>query len=133
MNNDEKFEGFKRKIIEDNEKIYGAEARARYGDGAVDASNANIMGLTCGRYAEAEELSRRINDSLKTAFKAGDPAGELAQKVCEMHRQWLGYFWNNYSREAHLGLAQLYVDDPRFTKYYDDNAARAAPHFFLKL
>jgi len=44
---------------------------------------------------------------------------ELAQKVCALHKEWLEYFWNHYSKEAHLGLAQTYVDDPRFKKYYD--------------
>jgi hypothetical protein len=29
------------------------------------------------------------------------------------------FFWTNYSKEAHVGLAQSYVDDERFKKYYD--------------
>jgi len=28
-------------------------------------------------------------------------------------------YLGKYSREAHAGLAQIYVDDPRFTAYYD--------------
>jgi len=127
----EKFEGFKQKVIEDNEKTYGAEIRARYGDDVINASNAKVMNLTCEQYADVEELSRQINDSLKAAFEQGDPAGELAQQVCDRHRKWLGYFWNTYSKEAHLGLAQAYVDDPRFTQYYDDNAGPGCAAFFL--
>lgn len=132
MNDVEKFEGFKQKIIEDNEKVYGTEISARYSDDAINASNAKVMALTREQYADVEELSRQINDSLKAAFETGDPAGELAQEVCDMHRKWLEYFWNTYSKEAHLGLAQTYVDDPRFTKYYDDNAAPGCAAFFLK-
>lgn len=132
MNNEEKFEGFKQKIIEDNEKEYGTEIRARYGDDVINASNAKIMGLTCKQHADVEELSRQINDYLKAAFEAGNPASELTQKVCDMHRKWLGYFWNTYTKEAHLGLAQAYVDDPRFTKYYDDKAASGCAAFFLE-
>ena len=30
------------------------------------------------------------------------------------------------NKEAHLGLAQMYVDDPRFTEYYDNIAEGAA-------
>ena len=53
------------------------------------------------------------------AFKTGDPAGELAQKAADLHKQWLTYYWKEYSKEAHAGLAQMYVDDERFTAYYD--------------
>ncbi|HEX3030371.1 MAG TPA: TipAS antibiotic-recognition domain-containing protein, partial [Clostridia bacterium] len=91
-----------------------------------------IKGMTREQYAETEELSRQINESLKAAFENGDPSGELAQKVCSMHKKWLGYFWKKYSKEAHLGLAQTYVDDPRFTKYYDENVAEGCAAFFLQ-
>lgn len=30
----------------------------------------------------------------------------------------MSYTWSNYSKEAHAGIAQMYVDDERFTKYY---------------
>lgn len=119
MSDKEKFEGFKKKMIEENEKKYGEEIREKYGDAAIDASNAKLMGLTAEQYEHAQELSAEINASLKTAFEQGDPGGELAQKVCALHKEWLCYFWTSYSQEAHLGLAQMYVDDPRFRAYYD--------------
>jgi hypothetical protein len=59
-----------------------------------------------------------------------DPAGELAQKTVELHRQWLSIYWPEYSKEAHMGLAQMYVDDPRFTAYYDK--ARPETAVFLR-
>lgn len=31
-----------------------------------------------------------------------------------------GFFGDSYSKEAHAGVAQMYVDDPRFTAYYDE-------------
>jgi len=126
MNNAEKFEGLKRKLVTENEEAYGPEVRAKYGDAAINASNAKLMGLSPGQYARAQELSAQINAQLKTAFEQGDPAGELAQQVCALHKEWLGYFWQSYSKEAHLGLAQTYVDDPRFTAYYDTIAAGCA-------
>lgn len=132
MNDKEKFEGFKQKMIDDNEKAYGAEIREKYGEDAVKASNQTFAGLTKEQFEEQESLRLRINDSLRTAFEAGDPAAALAQEVCEMHRRWLGYFWPSYSKEAHLGLAQMYVDDPRFTKYYDEQAAVGSAAFFLE-
>jgi len=126
MSNKEKFEGFKQKMLDDNEKQYGKEIREKFGDAVVDASHANMMGLTAEQYEKAQNLSCQINDTLKKAFEQGDPSSELAQKVCALHKEWLGYFWNHYSKEAHLGLAQSYVDDPRFRKYYDAVAVGCA-------
>lgn len=39
MSNKEKFEGFKQKLVDDNEMKYGKEAREKYGDDAVNKSN----------------------------------------------------------------------------------------------
>ncbi len=126
MSNKEKFEGFKQKMLDENEKQYGKEIREKFGDAIVDASNARMMGLTAEQYEKVQNLSCQINDTLKTAFENGDPSSELAQKVCALHKEWLGYFWDHYSKEAHLGLAQSYVDDPRFRKYYDAVAVGCA-------
>ncbi len=126
MKDKEKFEGLKKKMIDENEKNYGKEVREKYGDDAVNASNAKLMGLSSAQYERAQELSRSINDSLKQALEQGDPSSELAQKVCAMHKEWLCYSWNHYSKQAHLGLAQMYVADPRFKKYYDDIAPGCA-------
>jgi len=77
------------------------------------------MGMSKEQYTELEKLSLEVNETLKTAFEQGDPSSELAQKACELHKRWLCYFWDEYSKEAHLAVAQMYVDDPRFTECYD--------------
>jgi DNA-binding transcriptional MerR regulator len=119
MSDKEKFEGFKQKMIDDNEKKYGKEAREKYGNEQVDKSNAKLKGMTKEQYEQIEKLSADVMKTLGEAFKTGDPAGELAQKAADLHRQWLSFFWDSNSKEAHAGLARMYVDDPRFTAYYD--------------
>lgn len=119
MSNKEKFEGFKKKMVEDNEKKYGKEIREKYGKESVEASNAKVMNMTEEQYQEITALGEQLHTTLAEAFKTGDPAGELAQKAAELHKQWLTYYWKEYSKEAHAGLAQMYVDDERFTAYYD--------------
>ena len=126
MSDKEKFEGFKKKLIAENEKEYGEEIREKFGDAVIDGSNAKMMGLTAAQYEETQELSAEINSLLKTAFEQGDPSSELAQKVCALHKKWLEFFLPHYSKEMHCGLAQSYVDDPRFKKYYDDIAVGCA-------
>lgn len=119
MSDKEKFEGFKQQMIDDNEKKYGKEIREKYGNDQIDASNKKVKGLTPEQYAQSERLSAEILTTLNEAYKTGDPSSELAQKAADLHRQWLCYFWGSYSKEAHAGVAQMYVDDERFTAYYD--------------
>ncbi|MBP1991811.1 MerR family transcriptional regulator [Paenibacillus eucommiae] len=119
MTNKEKFEGFKQKMLDDNESKYGQEIRAKYGDEQVDKSNRKIKNMTEAQYAEIEQLGADVHAALAEAFATGDPAGELAQKAADLHRQWLSFYWDSYTKEAHAGVAQMYVDDERFTAYYD--------------
>ena len=119
MSDKEKFAGFKQKLVEENEKKYGKEIREKYGDEAVDRSNKILKGMTQEQYEEVTKLEKEIIETLLKAFKTEDPAGELAQKAADLHRQWLSFFWGQYTKEAHAGVAQMYVDDERFTAYYD--------------
>ncbi|TWD94612.1 MerR family transcriptional regulator [Neobacillus bataviensis] len=129
MADKEKFEGFKKKMIEENEKKYGNEIRQKYGNDRVDQSNAKIMNMTQEQHDEVTALAKNITKTLAEAFKTGDPGGELAQKAAELHKQWLRYYWDEYSKEAHAGLAQMYVDDERFTAYYDKEQPGTAEFF----
>ena len=119
MADQEKFEGFKQKRIEENERQYGAEIREKYGEEAVDRSNQKFQDMTKEEYEQVTALNERFMQTLLEAYQTGDPAGELAQRAAGLHRQWLTFYWDSYSKEAHAGLAQMYVDDPRFTAYYD--------------
>ncbi|OAB35979.1 MerR family transcriptional regulator [Paenibacillus glacialis] len=120
MTDQEKFEGFKQNLIDDNEKKYGKEIRAQYGDDQIDLTNQKIKNMTETQYADVEQLEAAVHEALAKAITTGDPASELAQEAVDLHRQWLSYYWNTYSKEAHAGVAQMYVDDERFTAYYDE-------------
>ncbi|MDR0381620.1 MAG: MerR family transcriptional regulator [Oscillospiraceae bacterium] len=126
MADQEKFEGFKQKLIDDNEKLYGAEIREKYGHEEVDSANAKVKGMSREQYERAETLRKDCEETLKAAFLAGDPASETAQRACEQHKQWLCCFYDKYSKQYHRGLAQMYVDDPRFAEYYDKIAVGCA-------
>ena len=119
MTETEKFEGFKRNLVNENERKYGAEIREKYGDDAVDESNANLTGLTREQFDESERLRLKLEDTLKAAFETGNPDGEQAQQACDLHRQWLTVFYPKYSKEYHRGLGAMYVADERFRANYD--------------
>lgn len=125
MSNKEKFEAFKQKLVNDNMKRYGDEVTERYGKETVEKSNAKLLGKTEEEFAEMNRLDQAVKDKLAEAMATGDPTSASAKELVELHKQWLLCSWTSYSVEAHKGLAQMYLDDPRFTAYYDAQAEGA--------
>lgn len=119
MTDKEKFEGFKQKLIDENEKKYGKEIREKYGDEEVDKSNRHFKGITKEQYERGEQLRQEMEETLKAAFETGDPASKLAQKACDLHRLWLCVFYPAYTKEYHKCLGEMYVADDRFRANYD--------------
>ncbi len=126
MSDKEKFAAFKQNIVDKNEEKYGAEARRKYGDKAVDDTNKKILDMSLDNWNSLEELNELLNKTLKIAVEKGDPASETAQKACALHKEWLGYYWNFYNKEAHLNLCLMYTQDERFKEYYEKIAPGCA-------
>lgn len=132
MSNKEKFEGFKQNMIEENEKKYGQEIREKYGDKVVEESNKKLANMSQEEYDDIEKLTSELNNKLKEAVATGNPKGDLAQEVCELHKKWLTFYWpkDTYNKEAHLSLAQMYCQDERFREYYEKIAPGTAEFLY---
>lgn len=122
MSDKEKFEGFKRELIEEKERLYGKEAREKYGEEAVDEANQKIMGLSEADYERFKNLEKEVLRQLEEAVRNKElPESETGHRIVLLHRDWLGYTWKEYSAQAHKGLASMYMADERFLAYYDKN------------
>lgn len=112
MTNQEKFQGF-----DFSENPYEAEARERWGDKAVDKSNAYVEGLSD---AEKHALGESMNDHLRTlsALRHLPPESVEVQAATADYCTFLKRF-ADYPPEAFAALGQMYVDDSRFTKNID--------------
>ncbi len=121
MRDADKFEGFKQALVADNERTYGDEVRATFGDATADETNERILGMTHEQYDETKSLEAEIKKALATALATDNPAGPEATHLCDLHRQWLCRFWGDgaYSTSAHVGMAEAYLADKRFRAYYD--------------
>lgn len=127
MTDQEKFDAFKRRVIAANEAAFGQEIRQKYGDAEADRANACVLALTQEEYEAWKALGGEIHAALAAAVGAGaDPAGPEGQRIAQLHRRWLSYSWEAYTPQAHAGLAELYVSDPRFTAYYDREVSGCA-------
>ena len=131
MDDGSRFEGLRQEAIEQNERTYGAEARRRWGNEAVDAANAALMAMDETEWNDMNALEDRIKDLLRTAMATGDATGPEAAALVRAHARWLSMHWgpNAYSAEAHRGLADGYLADDRFVAYYDGACGEGATTF----
>ncbi|MCR5844982.1 MAG: TipAS antibiotic-recognition domain-containing protein [bacterium] len=119
------------RAVSANEREYGAEARERYGDEAVDAANERLLAMDEREWKGLGELELAIIEQLKAAMATGDAAGVAACELASMHAKWISMQWGEgaYNEQAHRGLAQGYLKDPRFVAYYDERAGEGATRF----
>ena len=108
MSDERKFEALKRGVLEE------------YGDAKVDAMLNRFQGVTQEQYQTWDSLGREILEKLSAAVAAGtDPAGEVGKEIADLHRRWLTATGDKYDVQRHRGIVELYVQDERFTAYYD--------------
>lgn len=129
MTDKEKFEGFKKELIEKNETQYGDEIREKYGNQAVEESNQKMASMSKEKYEAFEKLGNELLEELEVAMNDQNPQGTAGQRVAALHKEWLSFTWGSYSKEAHRGLAEMYVSDPRFMAYYDEKAGDGAASY----
>ena len=127
MTDQEKFQGFKERLAEENEERYGQEIKERYGEETIAASRQKFTALSQEEDAAMEALAAQIRIALKEAVqKSCDPEGEAGQRIAALHKKWLSYTWPSYTPKAHAALAQMYTADERFRAYYDQEQAGCA-------
>jgi DNA-binding transcriptional MerR regulator len=119
MTTDEMFEGFKH-------AQYEPEARERWGDAAVDSSNANWERMGAEGKRRHMEIDREIVEALGAAARIHlAPESAEVQDVAARHYEWVAKIWTP-SAEAYVSLTQMYVDDERFRSHYDEITPGAA-------
>lgn len=122
MSDKEKFEAFKKDLVDENEKTYGKEIREKYGDDSVDESNRKMLNMSEEDYKLFKELEENILTLVERCVKENlDLDSKEAIELVNLHQKWIKMTWNKYSVEAHKSLAMMYTMDERFKEYYDKN------------
>lgn len=124
MSDKEKFEGFKKELLDKNEIKYGEEIRDKYGKEKIEASNKKFMNMTEEDFNNMNKVEERLFNVLLQVSNDGDLESNEAKEVYENHKKWLSFTWPSYSKEAHIGLAEMYVADERFATYYNGKAGK---------
>ncbi|NJP39218.1 MerR family transcriptional regulator [Alkalicoccus luteus] len=126
MRAEERFEGFKRRKMAENEAMYGDEVREKYGEAAVEQANEAWKQMSKADYEQMQQTEEELFAILARESASGNPDSEAGRQAAMLHRKWLTFSWETYSLEAHAGIVRMYTDDERFQAYYDACAEGAA-------
>lgn len=101
------------------ENPYEDEARQRWGDARIDSSKEKLASLGKDRQQELMAEARAINAELAACLQADLAPSE--PRVCAAvarHYRWVCEGWTP-DRAGYVGLGAMYVQDARFTAFYD--------------
>ena len=88
MQDTEKFACFKQALVQKNEAQYGAEARKAYGEEAVEAANAKLMGLSEEQFAQMQAAGQKLFGLLREAVaQNAAPGGSLGLQAAQLHKK----------------------------------------------
>ena len=109
---------------DDDPTQYADEARDRWGDtDAYRQSHARTSAYGPEEWRAAREEWEQVTAEFASCLASGEPAtGERAAAAAESHRAQISRWYYDCSYDMQVGLAEMYVADPRFTATYDDRA-----------
>ena len=129
MTNEQKFEAFKNELIKGNEQQFGKEIREKFGEELVMASYGKLKDMTEEQFEAMQQLELQLLKRLKEAMETKNASSDVAMETAELHKRWLSFHWAKYSKAAHIGLVQMYLNDERFISYYDSRVGEGATQF----
>jgi DNA-binding transcriptional MerR regulator len=109
---------------------YAEEVEERWGDtDAYWQSAERTSSYTKEDWIRIKAEQQAIDDRLAAALAAGLPATSTeAMAAAEEHRQHISRYFYDVSSQAHVGLAEMYIADPRFTENYERTAPGLAQY-----
>ncbi|UXR77809.1 MULTISPECIES: MerR family transcriptional regulator [unclassified Staphylococcus] len=113
MTNKERFYGLNMQF-----NPYEEEARRRWGDEAVNETNAKLSSMSKDKQQDVSEKWDMIFMQL-ASLRNQSPESPKVQKVIKEWYRFLNNNFRHYSLEAFQGLSQLYIQDERFTNNID--------------
>jgi DNA-binding transcriptional MerR regulator len=109
---------------------YAAEVEERWGDtDAYRESHRRTSSYTKEDWQRQAAETEAIEAELAACLEAGEPSdGPRAKAAAERHREHIDRWFYPCSHEMQVGLAEMYVADPRFTAHYDERSPGLAEY-----
>ncbi|MEZ4775909.1 MAG: MerR family transcriptional regulator [Bacteroidia bacterium] len=113
MTDKEMYEGFKPELVESIRK----EVADRWGEDELLETEARIRQMGKEGWIDHKAKGEEITQLLADLMELGPDHVQVQQTVA-LHHQYLNQFYE-VSEERYRGLGKLYVEDERFTAYYE--------------
>lgn len=127
MSDEDKFEGLKKEMIDKNDKEYGEEVVKEYGEDSYRKSKEIFKNMSQEDMNDLNKIADEILNTLKECIKNNyDAQTDMAQHAALLHKEWISKCWGQYSKEAHINLTKMYVENEQFRKYYDSKKEGSA-------
>lgn len=109
---------------------HAEEVEQRWGDtDAYRESNRRTKSYSKDDWLQIKKESETVTTGLIAAMNAGEPTnGTTAMDLAEHHRLHIDKWFYPLGYEMHVGLADMYLADPRFTATYEDMAQGLATY-----
>jgi DNA-binding transcriptional MerR regulator len=109
---------------------YADEVQERWGDtDAYQQSNARTSSYRKEDWLRIQAEQAVVEQRLIAALSAGLPAdGPEAMDAAEQHRAQISRNFYDCPSAIHVGLAEMYLADPRFTAHYEQRAPGLAQY-----
>lgn len=109
---------------------YATEAGQRWGDSdAWKQSQARTSEYSKEQWLRIKAEGADVERRLAAAMTSGEHTdGPVAMDLAEEHRRQIDRWFYACDHAFHRNLGQMYVDDPRFAKHYDDIAPGLAQY-----
>ena len=107
---------------------HAGEVESRWGETeAYKESNRRTRSYSKQDWIQCKEESEQVTTGLIAAMQAGEPAdGIVAMDLAEAHRLHIDRWFYPLGYEMHVGLADMYLADLRFTATYEEMATGLA-------
>lgn len=89
----------------------------------MDSFNQDFSNLPDGNIKDYKNIGNKIITLLGNSVKNDDSNDKY---IFDLHKNWLKLINKNYSNDYHKYMAKLYLNDKRFTDYYDSKAGIGA-------
>lgn len=109
---------------------YAAEAKERWGDtDAFQESQRRLAKYSKTDVEKAGFAMQEATNLIIAAMRSGLPPTSVdAMAGAEAHRNAISDWWYECNYEIHIGLATMYLTDPRFKAHYEDQSPGLAKY-----
>lgn len=134
VSQEEKFSQLKADTLTEINAKYGEELIQKYTSDQIKAQHEHFKNLTQDEYQSAQTAEAKLFSLLKTIEEQALPIEHpTAEQAFLAHQSWLKHMVPHYSTDYHQQLADLYIQDSRFSAYYQQYAGEQAPYTLNKL